>query len=539
MSTPTAIHFPCSNCHQKLQAPVAAAGKIGACKHCGTKNKIPLQNAGSDANKAQLVKAELVSTPSRQPGGLEASRPSVSVSGIASSNLFADALADGIAEASVHAKKVMANKLSPTDMERIIRGKIPKQSVSLMYRVHLMLVACVMVLLPLLYVALVATVAFGVFYYATSIAGPMMSGVRMSRGAIFVYAVMIAPIVAGTIMVLFMIKPLFSRLRYEPRRRSLTRQGQPVLFALIDQICESTGAPKPVRVDVDYQSNAAAYAEKGLYSILTGRIVLVIGVPLIATLSSQQLAGVISHEFGHFSQRIGMGARVLVMKISMWFSRVVYERDSLDRMLDDWIEDSDYRIGLILQLGKVGVLASRGVLWCFMMLGYAVSFGLSRQREYDADRYEYGFVGCKTFEATCSELLRVAVAQSQALDLMYEFFKNGRLADDMIPLLRYCRSNLSFELEKEIIRSLQDPDVPWYSTHPSVANRIARAKEADQPGVFSLDRPASDLFWNFDALCKGITWDFYRDQFGVHVSPDLLTPTHQLLPSHKVPSTYC
>ncbi|MFO0922589.1 MAG: M48 family metallopeptidase [Pirellulales bacterium] len=531
MSTPTAIHFPCSKCHQKLQAPIAAAGKIGACKHCGTKNKIPLQKAGSEGNEPQLVKAVVVPAQSQQNKGKVAQPATVIAQAIATSDLFADALADGIAEASIHAKKVMANKLSPTDMERVIRGKIPKRGVSLMYRVHLMMVTCVMVLLPMLYVALVATLAFGVGYYATSIAGPMMSSVRVGRAAIFVYAAIIAPVVAGTIMVLFMIKPLFSRLKFEPRRRSLTRQGQPVLFALIDQICDSTGAPKPVRVDVDYQSSAAAYAEKGLYGIVTGQFVLVIGVPLAATFSARQLAGVLAHEFGHFSQRIGMGANVLVMKISIWFTRVVYERDSLDRMLDDWIEDSDYRIGLILQLGKVGVLASRAILWCFMMLSYALSFGLTRQREYDADRYEYGLVGSKTFESTCSELLRVNVAQSQALELMYHYFKNGHLADDMIPILQYCRSNLSYELEQEIARILQNPDVPWYSTHPSDANRIARAKEADQPGVFSLDRPASDLFWNFDALCKGITWDFYRDQFGAHVSPDLLTPSHQLLPS--------
>lgn len=52
---------------------------------------------------------------------------------------------------------------------------------------------------------------------------------------------------------------------------------------------------------------------------------LTIGLPLVAGLSLQQLAGVLAHEFGHFSQGAGMRLTYIVRSINAWFLRVVYE----------------------------------------------------------------------------------------------------------------------------------------------------------------------------------------------------------------------
>lgn len=46
-----------------------------------------------------------------------------------------------------------------------------------------------------------------------------------------------------------------------------------------------------------------------------------------------------------------MGASLLIWRINHWFSRVVYQRDALDAALDSLIAESDWRIGMVLQLG--------------------------------------------------------------------------------------------------------------------------------------------------------------------------------------------
>jgi hypothetical protein len=49
-----------------------------------------------------------------------------------------------------------------------LRGRIDPVPISLLYRIGLILVAAVMILLPLIYMALIAVVAYGVYLHATN-----------------------------------------------------------------------------------------------------------------------------------------------------------------------------------------------------------------------------------------------------------------------------------------------------------------------------------------------------------------------------------
>jgi hypothetical protein len=62
-------------------------------------------------------------------------------------------------------------------------------------------------------------------------------------------------------------------------------------------------------------------------------LVLTIGMPLVAGMSLRQFAGVLAHEFGHFSQGAGMRLSFIIRSINLWFMRVVYERDDWDERL--------------------------------------------------------------------------------------------------------------------------------------------------------------------------------------------------------------
>ena len=62
-------------------------------------------------------------------------------------------------------------------------------------------------------------------------------------------------------------------------------------------------------------------------------LVLTIGLPLVAGLTARQFAGVLAHEFGHFSQGAGMRLSYVVRSVNAWFARVVFERDGWDESL--------------------------------------------------------------------------------------------------------------------------------------------------------------------------------------------------------------
>jgi len=70
-------------------------------------------------------------------------------------------------------------------------------------------------------------------------------------------------------------------------------------------------------------------------------LVLAAGLPLVAWLSLRQFAGVLAHEFGHFSQGAGMRPTYVIRSISHWFTRVIYERDEWDDKLVQWSEGTD------------------------------------------------------------------------------------------------------------------------------------------------------------------------------------------------------
>ena len=195
-------------------------------------------------------------------------------------------------------------------------------------------------------------------------------------------------IIAGSIAVLFMLKPLFARTVTHSGQVSLNRGGQPLLFEFVERICDTVHAPRPTRIDVNFDINASAGYAGGFSSLFRSDLVLTIGLPLVAGLSLQQFAGVLAHEFGHFSQGAGMRVSWVIRNVNMWFARVVYSRDAWDEWLVDASEETDFRIGWIFYIARLAVFLSRGVLWCFMMLSHAATCWLSRQMEYDADRYE-------------------------------------------------------------------------------------------------------------------------------------------------------
>lgn len=541
MSDAESIAFACSTCGKSLRAPHTAAGRSGKCTGCQATIRVPMKPTVPVAKRSPAPAAspanDQPAAPARSAPPLRAKKPAASGpetgrrgAGVTTADgNFASTIDALIAEGEQQAAAQQTRRLTMDQVEAAVTAKLPRNRVSLAYRLHLFLVAAAMAVLPLTYLATVAGAGWGVFYYTTAIAPELLSYTPRNRIAILYFLLIAAPVVAGAILVLFLIKPLFFRISDSGRRRSLTRQGEPLLFALVDRICDATGAPRPVRIDVDYQVNASAQPQGGIFSVATGKMVLTIGVPLLAGLTARQLSGVLAHEFGHFSQKVGMGASLLIRKVNFWFTRIVYQRDTMDQWLEEIIADSDPRIGLVLQLAQLCVFISRGVLWCFMMIGYAISAGLMRQMEYDADRYEINLVGSQTFAETSQEMHRLSTAQTLALETMFQFFSKGRLADDMIVLTQDASRSMPHDVLQKLREQTQNEKGSWFHTHPIDAQRIARADAAAAPGSFALDRPARELVTHYAALCRNVTWDFYRDQLGSQLSPKQLEPTAKLL----------
>src|SRR5262245_57934920 len=156
------------------------------------------------------------------------------------------------------------------------------------YRLGILLVTGVMILLPLVYIGLIALTCYAVYYHAVHDVTMFQANVR-GRGYLFILLAYLAPMIIGGILIVFMLKQLFARPAKQPRQRSLSRDGEPLLFDFVDRICAAVRAPIPQRIDVNADVNASAGFRRGWLSMLIGNdLVLTIGMPLVAGLSVGQ-----------------------------------------------------------------------------------------------------------------------------------------------------------------------------------------------------------------------------------------------------------
>ena len=98
----------CSHCGNHIQFPIEGAGRTIACPHC------------------------------QQPTELNLTAPPPA-----------------------------ADRLSAAELLAAFGGPVPRTRVSFFYRIGLVLVTVTMVLLPLVYLALIAAAGWGLYYYAT------------------------------------------------------------------------------------------------------------------------------------------------------------------------------------------------------------------------------------------------------------------------------------------------------------------------------------------------------------------------------------
>ena len=469
----------CQQCGNHISFPIEAAGYTVDCPHCGQKTVLDLE-----------------SPPTPDP----------------------------------------ALGLSAADLINAFGGPVPRTPVSFFYRIGLMLVAVMMVILPLIYLAMIGAAAYGVYYYATHFTF-MLSSTR-GGGRLYILKLLayLTPLFVGLVLVFFMVKPLFARRAPRSQPLALDPGINSTLYAFIARICELVGAPKPQRIDLNCDLNASAGFRRGMWSLFSNDLVLTIGLPLVAGLNLREFAGVMAHEFGHFTQGFGMRLSYVIRSINGWFARVVYERDAWDVMLTEWAEEAeDWRIMLIVNCARFGVWCSRLSLMLLMFIGHGVSCFLLRQMEYDADSYEIKLAGSDATEATIKRLNVLGEALGRSYkDMRATWNTSKKLPDNFPAFLAHHDHKLPEQVRTKIEDTAGLAKTGLFDTHPSDGDRIRKARQADEPGVFQIEAPATTLFASFDVVARQVTLLHYNDDIGIGCDGSNLRPMEFYT---KVPAT--
>lgn len=395
------------------------------------------------------------------------------------------------------------------------------------YKLGLCVVACFMIMIPVLYVLLIVCTAVGTYWHATHNAGLIGLG-------IWGLVLYLLPVVGGIVLVPFMIKPIFARQAYSQRPRRLKREAQPLLHDYVDQLCDAVGAPRPTSIRVMCDVNAGAGFRHGLISFFNGEVMLAIGLPLVSGLSLRQFSGVLAHEFGHFAQGTGRRLQYVIYGVNGWLARAAYERDSWDVWLFAHSKASDARLRPLAYVARFFVWCQRQIVQWLLWCGAVLSYYLSREMEFDADRYAVRTVGVRAVEQMLRKVDQLQVAHQFAMGDVGEFAREGRLADNLPKLIAANSLNMSKEMRQALRKRAHEQETSMFSTHPSDKDRVLSARAENDEGLFQSPEgrenlPASVLFDDFGRLCKRVTSQFYEEELGLRFKKRDLHPVDELL----------
>ena len=181
------IGVDCPHCQNSFVVDEIYAGKRGRCPQCRESLRVP-PGAVPDPDPGVPKAVE-----DDQGYGLERSPA-------------AGAIARSVAVSKAPNIEPRPTR-TPAEILGAFRGEIDPVRPTMAYRAWILVVAAVMLLLPMIYLGLVALVGYGIYWHATHHA-TIFREVRSAKAAILLYA---GPIAVGGIVLAFMLKPLFAR----------------------------------------------------------------------------------------------------------------------------------------------------------------------------------------------------------------------------------------------------------------------------------------------------------------------------------------
>ncbi|MEZ6096124.1 MAG: M48 family metalloprotease [Pirellulaceae bacterium] len=334
-------------------------------------------------------------------------------------------------------------------------------------------------------------------------------------------------------VLLAMLKPLFFESQDEFEEIELYPDQEPILFQFVERVCKAVGAPPPVRIAVNPHVNAGASFVSGA---LDNRMRLIIGLPLVLALDTRQFAGVIAHEFGHFTQDSGMRLTYLVRSLDIWFSQAAFGRDVIDEKVSKMAEQGGLFSVLAFAI-KTPVFFAKLFLIILVYIGHFFVSKLMQQMEFDADRHEARLAGTKNFAKTSRRMRMLELSQQKTINDLSHYRRTKQLPDNLPALLVDNEKNIDEAKFRELEEHLLTVKTNWADSHPSDRDRIENVARENTDGTFRIEAPSTILFSDINGLCRMVTKQTYREIFGAEFNAAEIKNTDELLERRSVNRT--
>ncbi|MGC4039846.1 MAG: M48 family metallopeptidase [Flavobacterium sp.] len=345
----------------------------------------------------------------------------------------------------------------------------------------------------------------------------------------------------GGFIVYFMIKFLFAENKNDySHMTEITRAEEPELFGMIQELVDTIGTDFPKKIYISPEVNASVFYDSSFWSMFFPvKKNLHIGLGLVNATTVSELKGILSHEFGHFSQK-SMKVGSYVYNVNQIIYNLLYENSDYEKAMVSFANRSSY----FAIMTYVAVWFTQLIQYLLKLMYRIVNvnyMALSREMEFHADEIAARNVGSGPM---IDSMLRMDLVSS-SFDRVINYY-NAKIEKSVTVSNIFRQHQLSNQFIADsnkisIVNNLPNVNTDFndrfnhsklviknqWQSHPSTEERVHAFQRLDiDLGPYD-NRLANVLFSNIDATQEKITKKMFAS-VAYPEDPTIEEPAHFL-----------
>lgn len=427
------------------------------------------------------------------------------------------------AEATIKATKPSATVPTHTTLGAgITLPELPAAKGGAMLKSALTMAGSLWIPFSLVYLLLLLTFSLGLLYATLFTAW----GTAITGFGPLALLLQLVAVPLGLVVLFFLAKPLLSMRPDSYQGMALSEAQAPKLHALVNAVCERLNTPPPQQLCIDSSTGATLAYAGGLGGLLKKQQVLTLGAPIVAACDVSQLAALIAQtvQQSHI-KGIPPRALYLLRRGDEWLQRVVYGKDSIDRRLEEMVEEGN-PLAPAIGIVQRAIDASRaGFKWYLRLSRRLGSRRLRHRLTYEGDRVGQALAG--------NEGLHHLIEQQRLLDhsahatfsgIKDRWYQEGGLPENIVQALMQRARQYPPDTFKKLAAQQEQEKAAKLDPIPADSQRLKHLAESRVAAAYPVNAPAASLFQNFAKLSRTMTVHLYYNHLEIPASPERLAP---------------